>query len=241
VPRIQSHFQLSFISAVVAALMLTLSVDILLSAEAPPDLRTARFEHRRDLLMALLPEKKAYLESLLTLERRLATKGDYAAAMHTRDERIAVEQEIKTIEHEIPVLTTLALNLRTAPLPDRALFLSRDATNQSLKFDPKTNALTGWDSESASARWTLPNLPPGGYEVLLTYANPAQKSVTLEVKESFYSLRGTLDATSDKTLEKNLGTLRIRDGKSSLILGAVKNGTGEKLQVFSLALVPANK
>ena len=221
--------------------MLAVSANILLSAEAPPDLRTARFEYRRDLLTALLPEKKTYLESLLTLERRLAAKGDYPAAMHTRDERIVLEQEIKAIEHEIPVLTALALNLRTGPLPDRAIFLTKDATNQGLKFDAKTNTLTGWESEAASARWTLPNLPPGGYEVLLTYATPAQNSVTLQVKESFYSLRSTLDATNDKTLEKNLGTLRIRDGKGSLTLGAVKSGTGEKLQVFSLALVPANK
>ena len=212
-----------------------------LAVDALPDLRTARIEYRRDLLAALLPEKKAHREALLALERSLAEKADYPEAIHVRDERIALDQEIAALEHEIPALKEQAQSLRNGPQQERTLLLAKDATISGLTLDAKTNVLTGWTSDTASARWSLPNLPPGGYEILVNYACPAQTSAILECKESFYTLRSTFAGTDDKPVEINMGTLRLRDGGGSLTLDAPKNDAGDKLRIISVALVPANK
>ena len=109
-------------------------------------------------------------------------------------------------------------------------------------MDTATGSIGGWTAGKSMARWKLPDLPPGGYEVYVMYL--VQKSGSAEAraifKEAFYTLSGPLPVTaSRKPQEINFGTLRIKDGQAFLTLEA---GPGSPdLHVYSVALVPANR
>jgi len=206
----------------------------------PPDLKSLRIEYRRSLLTALLPEKKTDHEQLLALEHALAAKGDYAGAIRARDARRAIGQEITAMEHEIPALAAQAQAMRTGSLPDRFVFPAKEAVTQALTLDAKTGALMGWDGAKSSAQWKLPDIPPGGYEVLINYCCAESLEVTL--KEAFYHLTGALPPTpAAKPQELNLGTLRVKDGQTNLRLELAKAGNSAELRILSVTLAPANR
>ena len=97
---------------------------------------------------------------------------------------------------------------------------------------------TGWQQPGASAVWSLPNLAPGGYEVLLTASGPGGQ---VHLKESFYTLTaGAPGDASGSPMEKNLGVLRIRDGKGPLTLTVLPPEKCAGWRVHSLVLVPAS-
>lgn len=207
------------------------------AAQVPQtDLSLIKTQLRKDLLQALLPEKKQHRDALLALEQKNAAALDFAGAIKARDERFALEKEIASIEKEIPLLSSRAIALLGRGAPDRLEMHFSDAVLRGVQLDPKDGFISGWDKDQASASWKLPDLPPGGYEVLLRYT--AEKGSIL-IKESYYSLKGKLKEAKDAPLEEKIGTLRVKDGKGILTLSSdtpQQNGT---LRVYSVVLVPA--
>lgn len=204
--------------------------------EPAPDLRALKTQLRRDLLSALLPEMKTHREDLLALERKLATAQDFAGASRARDERLKIEGEISSMEKELPLVTARASGAASARAPERIEFKLSDAHLTGLQFDPKDNALTGFGGPEAGATWTLPGIPPGGYEVVLRSTGGSGNAV---LKENFYELTAPIKESKDKPVEQTLGTLRIRDGRSTLSLSANPPEKCAGLRVYSLVLVPS--
>lgn len=186
-----------------------------------------------------MPEKQAHLKRLQELEKKLATAHDFANAIRTRDERLALEQEITALEQELPMLTARAAG-EGKVLPERILLKLDEATLKGVILD-KDGALTGWGDTSGSVSWLLPGLPAGGYEVILKYSCGKDEGGEVLVKESFYTLRGTVTPTNDKPIEKNIGTLRIRDGRGILTLSANAPPKGGLMRLWSMELAPVSR
>ena len=209
--------------------------------EKPPenDLRQLRAQFRESLLSAILPEQRDYHAQLAEVERKLAAAHDYAGAIQARDERVALEQEITAYEQELPRLTARAAGAEQL-LPERIVFKPSDAKVSGATLE-KDGSLAQWSSAQASATWKLPKLPAGGYEVFLKYASDKNDITGFIVKENFYSLRGKTTPTNNKPLEKNLGTLRIRDGEGTLTLTAESIPKNGSLRLLALELAPVNR
>lgn len=203
--------------------------------EVTPDIRLLKAQLRRSLLEVAIPEQKTHRDALLALEQKYAAGQDYAAAIRTRNERAKLEQEIASMEKELAALGTLSGSGLTS-VPDRIDLKLKDATLTGLQLDARDGSLLGWDSPAAAAVWTLPNLPAGGYEVVLVHAG---SGATASLKESFYTLSAPLKTTNGTPLQQTLGTLRIREGSSQLSLTMSPPEKGADLRVYSLVLLPA--
>lgn len=179
---------------------------------------------------------KEQREGLMALERKQADAQDYAGAVRARDERVKLEGEIRAMEKELASAKAQAASAAAAKVPERIEFKLGDASLTGLQLDPADQAITGFGSTPATATWTLPDLPPGGYEVMMTTTGG---DGTITLSESFYSLSAAIKSPGDKPVEKNLGTLRIRDGRSKLTLSATPPEKCATLRVYALVLVPA--
>lgn len=224
----------------VAALLSFLSGMVATRANADDmELSALRTTFRGALLGAVLPEKRAYVAQLADMEKKLAAARDYINAIKVRDERLALEQELAVFELELPGLGKRAAG-STAPLPRRIVLSSRDATLSGLKLN-EDGALTGWETAGRTATWKLPGLPEGGYEVIVKYTCVEGGSVNLEVRENFFLLSGKVKLETGKQVEKNLGTLRIRNGDGALTLVAEGAGQSAKFSIAALELAPVNR
>jgi hypothetical protein len=201
------------------------------AVEPPPDLHALKAGLRRGLLTVVIPEMKAHRAELLTLEHRLAESQDYAGAIKARDEGNKLAKHISVLEQEEAILASRPAVDNAARVAARIELNLGNARLEGAQYDSAEGALTGWGGEHPSATWQLPDLPPGGYEVLIRCSGPGGAVV---VKEAFYSLASSCKSPSDKNEEQNLGTLRIRSGAGSLVLEA---GPGWK--VYSVALAPS--
>jgi hypothetical protein len=209
-------------------------------AHAPDnDLRQMRAQFREALLTAILPEQRAYHDQLQDLEKKLAAAHDFAGAIQARDERVLLEEEITAYEEEMPRLAARASGADQL-LPERIVFKPTDAKLSGLTLE-KDGTLAQWNAAQASATWTLPKLPAGGYEVFLKYSSGKDDATGLIVRESFYFLRGKTTPTDQKPSEKSLGTLRIRDGDGTLTLAAESVPKNNALRLLSLELAPVNR
>lgn len=203
------------------------------------DLRTLRSVFRKSVIEAIMPEKQAHLERLRDLEKKLATSHNFADAIRARDERLALEHEITALEQELPMLTARAAG-EGKVLPERIPLKLEDATLSGVKRD-KDGVLAGWTDAQSLATWKLPGLPSGGYEVILKYSCGKDEGGEIMIKESFYTLRGTVTTTDDKLMEKNIGTLRIRDGHGTLTVAANSASKGGLMRLWSLELAPVSR
>lgn len=214
--------------------------DVLPSAptvtEALPDLRALKAGLRKSLLTALIPEMKVHRDALLVLEQKHGAAQNYAGAVQARDSRSRVEQQLAALEQEAAMLASRPSVESAARLAARIEFKLADAKLVGAQMDPADGAITGWDGAEASASWQLPEIPPGGYEVLLCYTGAAGDVV---VKEGFYSLTSPCKAVDDKAVEQNLGTLRIKEGSTVITLTATPPEKCAKWRVYSLVLVPS--
>ena len=225
-------------SAALLVVLLFASKDSSAAQDASPerDLRSMRLQLRQDLVGAILPEKRTQRDEMSALEKKLASAQDFAGAIRARDERLKLEKEIATLEKELPALKAQALSLLAKALPDRIEFKLSDAVLNGLTLDAKGAVLSGFSSPGASATWKLPDLPPGGYEVLLRYTADDGEVV---LQESFYSLSAICRPPLKQAEEKSLGTLRIRDGSGILTLKAKAPEKSASLRVYGLVLMPA--
>jgi hypothetical protein len=202
----------------------------------PPDLRVLKSGLRKNLLSAALPEMKAYRAALLALEQKQAAAQDFAGAVKSRDERIKVEKQIAVLEQEAAILASRPAVENAARVAARIELKLSEADLIGTRIDPTDGAITGWDQQDASATWQLPGLPPGGYEVMVRCTGPAGEVI---IKESFYSLTTSCKASNDKSIEQNLGTIRIREGGGILKLMPVPPQKDSGWRVYSVVLVPA--
>lgn len=211
------------------------------AADAPPThaLEIARIQFERSLIESSLTPLKKHLLDLTGLEKQQADARDYQGAIRIRDERRRVEDELERLDKELLLLQTREQSLKASLLPDRIPLPIEKAELDGVKLTG--GALTGWSRTGAAARWKLPSLPPGGYEVILRYRCGALDGGVLQVQESHYSLKSQLDTTLKGPQEKNLGTLKITDGSGTLTLSAVTLVKDNLMDLLAVNLVPASK
>lgn len=197
-----------------------------------------RAAFRNKLITTILPEKRAWLEKLREFEKRLAAAHDYEGAIRAREEREALEQEIMAFDHELPHLAARAAGDGTL-LPEKIHLRFEVATLNGIAAD-KDGSLMGWDKPQSSAVLQLPMLPRGGYEVIVKYVAEAE-GAALQFQEAFYFLRTPLPTTNGKVSEKNLGTLRISEGTTTLTLTAEGGEKAAPLRITSISLAPVNR
>jgi hypothetical protein len=206
------------------------------SPEPLPDLRSMKAGLRRSLLKEILPEMKAHCDRLRALEQKQAAVQDFAGAVKARDERTKVEKQISALEQEAVILASRPAIENAARLVARIELKLSDATLEGAQLDKEDGAITGWGAANSQATWKLPGIPAGGYEVLVRCTG---QTGDVTVKESFYSLISPCKSANDKAIEHNLGTLRVRDGAGSLILGAAQPEKSTTWRVYSVVLVPS--
>lgn len=209
---------------------------------APPqELELARLDHQRQILAASLNPLKNSLSRLDELARTRARARDYEGALAARAERQKMETELERIAKELLLLEAREKLLKTALLPDRLLLPLAEARLDGVRWDAEKQRLTQWERPGASAEWKLPGLPPGGYEVLITYqCNPIEGG-TLLISEKTFTLTGEMDTTLRGPEVKNLGTLKITDGSGTLRLSARTIVKSNLMDLIAVELVPANR
>jgi hypothetical protein len=217
------------------------SSDDSVPASPPQEIELARLEHHHQMLVASLGPLKTALSRLDDLAMYNARSRNYEAAIAARTERERIATDLDRIAKEILLLDTRKQVIKTALLPDRILLSLPEARLDGVRFDEQTKSLTRWDRPGAYAEWTLPSLPPGGYEVLLTYqCNPLEGGTVL-LDEKTFSLSGEMDTTLRGPEVKNLGTLKVTDGSGPLRLTAKTIVKSNLMDLFAIELVPANR
>jgi hypothetical protein len=213
---------------------------VTLWVSAEPAAEMASFEEKRaqfhsGLSEVLLPLLQRQQKEVQALEVKAAAAADYDAALAARDHRKKIEAQIK--QHEKMQLLYSAQQ-QTQRLQEVIQLKLEDAKLSGPRL--VEGALVDWKQKGASATWTLPNLPAGGYEVVLRYQSTAYEGGTLVLQESFYQLKAALTTTLKDSAEQSLGTLRVRDGAGSLTLSA-ETVLGENLmRLEAIYLIPAD-
>jgi hypothetical protein len=207
----------------------------------PRELEIARLDHHHQLLEASLGPLKTALSKLDELAIASARARDYEKAIAARGEREHIETELDRIAKEMLLLETREKLLITALLPDRILLPLAQARLEGVRWDEQKQALTQWQRPGAYAEWTLPNLPPGGYEILLTYQCSPIEGGTVAVTEKTYALAGQMDTTLRGPEVKNLGTLKVTDGSGPFRLAARTVVKSNLMDLQAVELVPANR
>lgn len=211
------------------------------SSPAPRELELERLLLHRRLLTASLNPLKTAISQLDELARSRARERDYPGAIAARNERRRLEAELERIVKEMLVLETREQGLKTDLLPDRVFLPLDQARLEGVVWDAEKKRLTRWQRPGAAAEWSLPSLPPGGYEVLVTYqCNPLEGGTVL-VAEKTFTLTGEMDTTLRGPETKSLGTLKITDGSGTLRLSARTVVKDNLMDLLAIELIPANR
>lgn len=205
------------------------------------ELSVLRTSHELALLQAGMPAMRQYVTELGALEKRCALARDYEGAAAVRNERQAIEREIARIEKDALLLKTREQGLRSAMLPDQIVLMPEQAVLSDVEREPGTGALTNWKHAGSSATWKLPDLPPGGYEVLLRYSCDALEGGSIVIAEQTFTLSGAAETTLKGPAEKNFGTLKITAGNGTLTLTARSVLKTNLMHLYFVKLVPANR
>lgn len=210
---------------------------------AEPDPRSTldltRIAFQRSVLEASLTPLKKHLSELILLEKSRAEARDYAGAIEARDLRKRLELELERLNKELLLLQTREQSLKASLLPDRISLPLDKAELSGIKRDG--GILTGWNKPGVSALWKLPDLPPGGYEVVLRYRCGALEGGSLTIQEARFSLTSDVETTLKGPQEKNLGTLKITDGSGQLKISARTVLKDNLMQLLAVHLVPASR
>lgn len=211
------------------------------SSPPPEEIELARIDHHHQLLEASLGPLKTALSKLDELALTSARAREYESAIAARIEREQIATDLDRIAKELLILETRKQLLKTSLLPDH-IFLPLDkAKLESVRFDEEKKWLTHWDRPGAQAEWTLPGIPPGGYEVLLTYECSPLEGGTIVINEKTFSLSGEMDTTLRGPEVKNLGTLKITDGNSPFQITARTVVKSNLMNLLAIELIPANR
>jgi hypothetical protein len=207
------------------------------AAPSSSSLPAARLKFDRDLTQASLPETRQYIAELTALEHRAATARDYLAAMKLSQERKAAEAELAGLTQRAALLN---IAQPSSPIAGIRL-LASEAKLDGPIYDSKSDEISGWGKASTSATWMLPNLPPGGYDVVLHYSCAAEEGGSIVVKEAFYNLMREVHAPTKGIAQHALGTLRIREGSGPLTIAARTVLGGNLMHLHAVELLPASR
>lgn len=203
-------------------------------------LASLRVTHELALLRASSPALRQYLSDLTALEKRLASTRDYQGAIKVRDERIGVEKQLARMDKENLLLKSRESGLRSALLPDEIILMPEQASLDGITREPGTGALTNWKKPGAKATWKLPDLPPGGYEIVIRYSCDPLEGGSVTISEQTFSLTGTADTTLKGPSEKNFGTLKITQGAGTLTISARTVLKTNLMDLHFIKLLPSN-
>lgn len=210
------------------------------AAGPPQEMKALRAEFTASLATATIPVLRQQVKDLLALEKKAAAARDYDTAIAARDERKRIEAAIADLDKASLFASSASTTAGDAE-PERVVLKLADAKLDRVRFDPNAGVLTDWSGTGASATWQLPNLAPGGYEVVLKYQSGPLEGGSVLVQESFYTLSADLQTTLKEATEHNLGTLRLRKGDGQLKLSARTILKSNLMQLHSVELIPANR
>jgi hypothetical protein len=205
-----------------------------LRADPEADFASKRAAFAKSLSTAALPVLKQQLTALLALERSAATARNYDAALATREERRRVEAQVANIE-KLQLITTAQEQASQVTASIQLPLAS--ATFSGTKLE--AGSIVGWATSGASASWKLPNLPAGGYEVVIHYTSGPTEGGSLLVSEASYTLKAAIGTTLKGSAELNLGTLRVTQGDGSLTLKALSVVGDNLMKLEAVQLIPA--
>lgn len=194
-----------------------------------------------DLINATSPVLKQLAAELQALEKKAATARDYDTAIAVRTERQKLESQLASQQKVALLLAARQQTTAGDAQQDRIVLKPADAKLDRVKFDSAAGVLSEWSSAGACATWQLPNLPPGGYEVVLHYSSGPLEGGTVQVQEAFYSLSSDVNTTLKGFGEQNLGTLRIKEGAGTFKVSAKTVLKQNLMQLQSVELIPANR
>jgi len=208
---------------------------------AKSDLATLRARLELKLAQNSLPVLREYMSDLSSLEKQAAAARDYETAGAVRKERLRVTVEAASQEKLALLLETRQPGPEARAAAERIVLKTSDAQLEGVKLDAATGVLTGWSSPGASATWKLPDLPSGGYEVVLRYSSGALEGGSVIVQEAFYTLTSNIGTTLKGFEEQNIGTLKIRDGSGFFKISAKTVLKANLMQLQGVELLPANR
>lgn len=211
------------------------------SSSPPLELEVSRLNHQRQLLAASLNPLKAYLSRLDELAQQSASQRNYSAAAAARKERQTLRLELERIAKEMLLLETREKAIKSTLLPERLILPLDKAALDGVEWDAAKKLLTRWQRPGVTAEWKLPDLPPGGYEVLLTYHCSPLEGGTLSIQESVFTLTGEMDTTLRGPETKLIGTLKVTDGSGPLRLVARTVIKNNLMDLIAVELIPANR
>ena len=236
--RMKSPHRTSTVLAFLAALHL--AAPGLLCADEMATFKELQAKYQTFLKENGKPLFDVYHKRLLEMEKAAAAQRNYALAAKIKAERESSGKDlgISLVEGDpnsgVDAVATLESDgTVTMEAPDANL-------GGGVVMDKEKEALTGWTSDKAFARWKLPiGLKTGGYEVELTYSC-AGGGGSFTVKEDTYSLkREAKDSGSWASFRPEVcGTLRVKSGSQHLQISA-STVTGEGLfYLKSVRLLP---
>ncbi len=210
-----------------------------LAADAPGDpLHRLRAEWKTQVNRETKNLRERYVQNLLTLEKDLVKKGDYAAAARARLERRQILPSGESPDPGTPAVPPAVTEGQPVVLEAANAILSPGLT-----FNAATGVLSGWSVAGAMAAWLLPpGLKAGGYEVELTYSCQPESGGEFTLKEDRYYLRRTVKPTSSWDLYQTevVGTLRLIAGSHLLELSSAAVKGADLMHLKSVRLLPAN-
>ncbi|MDB6076180.1 MAG: hypothetical protein JWO89_3820 [Verrucomicrobiaceae bacterium] len=205
------------------------------------DLTSLRAKLELGLAQGSLPALRQYIGELAALEKQAVAGRDYETASLVRTERLRATAEAAAQEKLALLLETRQQTEEGKGASAKIVLKISDAKLDGVILDPSTNVLTGWSKPGASATWKLPDLPPGGYEVVLRYASGPLEGGNVLVQEAFYTLSGSIGTTLKGFEEQNIGTLKIRDGSGPFKIIAKTVLKNNLMQLQGVELLPANR
>jgi len=209
-------------------------------APEPQTLELMRRGFQKRLMEAALNPLKQQLTSLAELEKQRAAAGDYAAAIEARDQRKRLTTELERLDKELLLAQTREQSLKARLLPERvSLDLAHAELDGGVRMDG--GALTGWSRPGAAAKWKLPDLPPGGYEVVVRHRCGPLEGGSLQVAEARFTLDADVVTTLRGPQEKNLGTLKVTDGSGPLVISARSVVKDNLMHLLAVHLTPAGR
>lgn len=219
------------------ALACAVAACLSIAADTPQDpLKKMRGDWRALVEKDTRTLREQYAANLLTLERELAARGDYAGAARAKKERLKVHSAPAAPEKTAPSEVA-------SPEPGQPLVLepATASLSGSVSHDKEAGVLTNWKEQGAAARWLLPSgLQPGGYEVELTWSCPPDSGGSFVLREDRYRLNRPVKPTSswDVYQTEIIGTLRVIANSRLLELSAAAVKGSGLLQLKSIRLLP---
>ena len=204
------------------------------------DLAVLRARLELSLAQNTLPALRDYIGELGGLEKQAVAARDYETAAAVRTERLRVTGEAASQEKLALLLATRQQGPDSKALAEKIVLKTTDAQLDGVTLDSATGVLGGWTHPGSSATWKLPDLPAGGYEVVLTYASGALEGGSVIVQEAFYTLTSNISTTLKGFEAQNIGTLKIRDGSGTLKITAKTVLKDNLMQLQAVELLPAS-